>query len=120
MRILGIIAATASALALSGCFNMPTQPSQITGAYTSDLKYSDVPCPRLVAEADSLGRRESALVIAQDQRIKSSQVQAFWLGYGSGDGVEASELATVRGEREAVTKAMEIRNCHAKVTANEM
>lgn len=120
MKCLGIIATTVSALALSGCFNMPTQPSQITGAYTSDLKYADVACPRLVAEADSLGRRESALVTAQEQRIKSSQVQAFWLGYGSGDGVEASELATVRGEREAVTKAMEIKNCHAQVTTSSM
>lgn len=36
---------------------------------------------------------------AQDQRIKSSQTQAFWFGYGKGDCMEASELANVRGER---------------------
>ncbi len=30
---------------------------------------------------------------------------------GQGDGIEASELANVRGEKEAVRRAMEIKNC---------
>jgi hypothetical protein len=33
------------------------------------------------------------------------------LGYGTGDGVEASELADVRGEKEAVQKTMDIKGC---------
>ena len=96
---------------LAGCFNLPTQPSQISGAYVNSLKYEQFDCDRLSAEADSLSRRESQLVIAQEQRLKSSKVQAFWLGYGQGDGIEASELANVRGEREAVRKAMDVKNC---------
>lgn len=96
---------------LSGCANMPTAPSQITGSYTSGLKYENFDCSKLSIEADALGRRESQLVIAQEQRIKSSNVQAFWLGYGQGDGIEASELATVRGEKEAVIKAMATKKC---------
>jgi hypothetical protein len=62
-------------------------------------------------ELDSLARRENQLVAAQEQRVKSNNFQAFWLGYGQGDGIEASELANVRGEKESVRKAMEIKKC---------
>ncbi len=96
---------------LGGCFNMPTQPSQISGAYSSGLKYEQFDCQRLAAEADSLARRENQLVVAMEQRYKTSQTQAFFLGFGQGDGVEASELANVRGEKEAVRKAMETKPC---------
>lgn len=99
------------ALALTGCMNMPTQPSQITGSYTSSLRYEDYSCQKLIAEMDSLARRENQLVVAQEQRVKSSQVQAFWMGYGQGDGIEASELANVRGEKEAVRKAVDSKQC---------
>jgi len=104
-----IAIAVASSLLLAGCFNMPTPPSQITGSYTSGLKYEEYQCSRLAVELDSLARRENQLVLAQEQRVKSSNVQAFWLGYGQGDGIEASELANVRGEKEAVRKAMEVK-----------
>lgn len=96
---------------LSACANMPTPTSQITPAYTSDLAYEQYKCDRLAIEQNALARRENQLVIAQEQRVKSSKVQAFWLGYGQGDGVEASELAKVRGESEAVRKAMEVKKC---------
>ena len=96
---------------LSGCFNMPTPPAQITGAYVSSIRYETLDCNRLSAELESLARRENQLVAAQEQRVKSSQMQAFWMGYGQGDGVEASELASVRGEREAVRKAVEVKEC---------
>jgi hypothetical protein len=96
---------------LVSCANMPTPPSQITSSYTSPLKYEKYECSQLAIELNSLARRENQLVIAQEQRIKSSNVQAFWLGYGLGDGVEASELANVRGEKESVRLAMEKKSC---------
>lgn len=96
---------------LSGCMNMPTPTAQITGAYVSPLKYEAYDCNRLSAELASLSRRENQLAIAQQQRIKTSEIQAFWYGYGQGDGIEASELANVRGEREAVRGAMEAKFC---------
>ena len=99
------------ALALSACFNMPTPTAQITGSYSSGLKYEDYPCSRLSVELDSLARRENQLVVAQEQRVKTSNTQAFWLGFGQGDGIEASELANVRGEKESVRKAMDIKQC---------
>ena len=96
---------------LAGCLNMPTPSSQITGSYTSGLRYESFECSRLAVELESLTRRENQLVIAQEQRTKTSQMQAFWWGFGQGDGIEASELANVRGEKEAVRKAMEAKGC---------
>lgn len=96
---------------LTGCMNMPTKASQITGSYTSGLKYEKFECSRLAVEINSLARRENQLVTAQEQRYKTSETQAFWWGFGQGDGVEASELANVRGEKEAVRKAMDVKGC---------
>ena len=98
-------------LFLAGCTNMPTPPAQITGSYTSGLEYEQYDCAVLAKELASLARRESSLVIAQEQRIKSSEKQAFWFGYGQGDGIEAAELANVKGEKEAVRKAMDFKSC---------
>ena len=104
------LAVVTSAL-LAGCMNMPTPPSQITGSYTSGLRYENYDCPRLGVELESLARRENQLVMAQEQRIKTSQTQAFWYGVGQGDGIEASELANVRGEKEAVRNAIAANGC---------
>jgi len=106
-----VLLALAPLAILVGCANMPTPPSQITGSYTSGLRYEDFDCRKLSVELDSLARRENQLTIAQEQRIKTSQTQAFWWGFGQGDGIEASELANVRGEKEAVRKAMESKEC---------
>ena len=105
------VIASASIFALNSCMNMPTPASQITGSYTSGLNYEEFDCTKLSAEVDSLARRENQLVIAQEQRVKTSQTQAFWWGFGQGDGIEASELANVRGEKEAVRKAMGSKGC---------
>ena len=96
---------------LAGCMNMPTPTSQITASYVSGLRYEAFDCSRLSIELDSLARRENQLVIAQEQRVKTSEIQAFWWGYGQGDGIEASELANVRGEKEAIRRAMEVKRC---------
>lgn len=111
------IAVAIATVSLGGCFNLATPPSQITGAYVSPVKYSNYSCQQLIAENDSLARRENALVIAQEGRRKSSKVQAFWLGFGQGDGVEAAELADVKGDREAVTSALHAHQCEVNSTA---
>jgi len=91
--------------------NLATNPSEITSAYTSEVKYMSFSCDQLAQEINSLARRENALVRAQEQRRKSGKLQAFWTGFGNGDGVEAAELANVRGEKEAVRRAMERLGC---------
>lgn len=90
---------------------MPTPTSQIAGSYTSGLNYKNFSCQELTAEQASLARRENQLVTAQEQRIKTSNMQAFWYGYGQGDGIEASELASIRGEKEAVRTAIDSKGC---------
>ena len=97
-------------LLLVSC-NMPTPAAQITGSYTSGIKYENYECDRLAIEINALARREDQLTIAQEGRRKPSLVQALLLGFGTGDGVEASELAIVKGEKEAVRKAMDIKSC---------
>ncbi len=98
-------------ISLAACANMPTPTAQITGSYTSGIKYENYDCSRLSTEMDSLARRENQLVLAQEQRIKSSQMQAFWWGFGQGDGMEASELANIRGEKEMVRSTLESKKC---------
>lgn len=106
-----LVGAAIGPISLAGCINMPTPASQITGSYTSGLRYEEFECSKLSVELDSLARRENQLVVAQEQRVKSSQMQAFWWGFGQGDGMEASELANVRGEKEAVRKAIALKSC---------
>ncbi len=96
---------------LAGCFNLATRPEQITGSYSSPLKYTSYECKALAVESASLARRENQLRTAQEHRRKSDKVQAFWLGFGTGDGIEASELANVRGDSEAVRQAMSLKGC---------
>ena len=99
---------------LAGCMNMPTATSQITGSPSSGLKYNKLDCQSLAVELSSLVRRENQLVIAQEQRIKTSQMQAFWYGFGQGDGVEASELSNVRGEKETILGVMATKQCEGQ------
>lgn len=111
MRTLLLIAL---AVGLGGCFNMPTPPNQISGTYVSDLNYENFGCDRLLPELDSLNRREAQLVAAQQQRVKTSEMQAFMWGFGQGDSIEANELSSVRGQKEAVQKAIDVKKCSAK------
>jgi hypothetical protein len=96
---------------VSGCMNMPTKPSQISGSYVSPVEYAGYDCDKLIAELSSLSRRESQLAIAQEQRYKTSEMQAFWWGYGQGDGIEAAELANVKGRKEAVLTVINLYKC---------
>jgi uncharacterized membrane protein YukC len=100
-----------SAFFLTACANVGTPPEQITGSYVSPVKYERYTCSQLATESASLARRINILNTAQNSRISSNQVQAFWLGYGNGDGIEAAELANVKGDIEAVRSAMHSKNC---------
>jgi hypothetical protein len=99
-------------LLLSACaINAPTPSSQITASRGSGVNYEEYTCPRLVAAMESLVRRELALIGAQEKRIKSSSFQETVLGIGQGDGADATELATVRGDENAVNKVMQAKKC---------
>ncbi|SBV93546.1 Predicted protein (fragment) [uncultured delta proteobacterium] len=97
-------------LGLGGCM-MTTPPAEVKGTQVSESKYMSYDCPQLTDELQFLSRREEQLARAQDRRLNSSQLRAFITGFGRGDGVEATQLAEVRGEKEAVCKAMERKSC---------
>ena len=107
----GLLMAVLSAQLLSCSVNAPTPSSRITATPVPELKYADYSCSRLLPELETLARRELELIRAQEQRIKSSNVQDFVLGVGQGDGAEATELANVRGEKAAVVKVMRAKGC---------
>lgn len=104
---------------LGGCFNLPSDPAQITGIHVSDQKYSRYDCNELAVEMNSLARRENLLIVAQEQRRSSSKFQAFWTGFGNGDGIEAAELASVRGELEAIRRSTEARCINSEINIVE-
>jgi hypothetical protein len=101
------------AVSVAGCFNLGTKPSEIAPAYVPAAQYESYDCNHLSIEFADLSRRDSQLVAAQNQRRQSSKVQAFWVGYGSGDGVAASELANVKGAILAVQKEQALKGCPA-------
>ena len=106
-----IAASIFAALLLSGCINMSTPPAQIASSQTSARNYTEFTCEQLVDALGTLAREETQLVAAQERRVKMSNVQALVIGVGQGDGAEASNLAQVRGERQAVRNAMIARQC---------
>lgn len=105
------IAAGAMSFALAGCFNIGTKPSEITPAFVPASQYQNESCRQLDVDRQDLYRRKTMLETAQDQRRHSNKVQAFWVGFGNGDGVGAGELAQVKGEILAVEKERAIKGC---------
>lgn len=106
-----IVFAISLSLVLGGCFNLGTKPSEITPAYVPESQYQNQNCQQLDADRQDMYRRKSMLETAQTQRRHSNKVQAFWVGFGNGDGVGAGELAQVKGEILAVEKQRALKGC---------
>lgn len=98
---------------ITGCYNSPTPPSEITGVQISGLQYQQFDCETLNDEINFLENRERELILAQENRIKESESQQWWTeGSGAGDGIEASELNRVKGEIKAVRRVFENKECN--------
>ena len=97
-------------IVLSGCLNMPTPPSQIVALQTSTVLYEKLSDEELQVELDAALLLEGQLLVAQTQRRKTSKVQAFWYGFGQGDGMEAAQLSQIRGQVAAMQKVLARRN----------
>lgn len=110
-QMIRVPAMTTATLLLAGCFNLATKPAEISAAYVPSSQYASYDCHQLSVELTNLARQKNDLTVAQESRRHSSKVQAFWLGFGNGDGVEAPELATVKGEILAVQKQRELKGC---------
>ena len=100
-------------LVFIGCYNNPTPPSEITGAQISGLQYERFDCETLNDEIIFLENRERELILAQENRIKESNRQQSWAnGMGKGDGIEASELHRVKGEKLAALIVFQSKECN--------
>jgi hypothetical protein len=110
-KALNFFACIGVMLFITACANMPTRPDKVAGIYVSPSEYKELNCDELKNELDFLKKREDQLSIAQGNRVETSQSQAFWWGFGQGDGMEAQELATIRGKKEAVAEMISIKGC---------
>ena len=100
-------------LVFISCYNNPTPPSEITGAQISGLQYERFDCDTLNDEIIFLENRERELILAQENRIKESNRQQSWSnGMGKGDGIEASELHRVKGEKLAALIVFQSKECN--------
>ncbi len=55
------------------------------------------------------------MVVAQAKRVKTSEEAPFFYDFMHRDGIEASELANTRGEKEAVRHMMEAKGCNKEL-----
>ena len=96
---------------VAGCeeYGPTTKAENVKAEYVSSEDYSIYSYDKLVQMHHELSRREKALIIAQEERLQASKKQELWLGVGKGDGVETAELARVRGEKQAIMEALQLK-----------
>jgi hypothetical protein len=100
-----------AALAISACAK---SPDAIQASYVSEVPYLSWTCPQLSEETQRLSGA-LARASAQQERARGNDIAGvIFLGFPvsslSGDNV-APEVARLKGEEEAVRKAMIRKNC---------
>ena len=92
--------------------NQPTPADKIVPLYASPEEFSSDSCSELKETLADINSREPALVKAQTERRDQSVWKSFWWnGVGDGDNSIANDIAKIRGQREAIQKAMRRKNC---------
>lgn len=110
-----MIAALAAAM-LAGC---ASRASDVPAAYVSPLTYDGYTCNQLREEATRVSARAIAATGAQNQRASNDAVATgvslilFWPAafLVRGDGVQAAELARLKGEMDAIEQVSIRKNC---------
>lgn len=113
MRTVTVLLAAA---VLAGC---ASRASDIAPAYVSPLTYDDFSCAQLREEATRVSSRAIAATGAQNQRAANDAVATgvslilFWpaVFLVRGDGAQATEVARLKGEMEAIEQASTRKNC---------
>lgn len=113
-----IAAALAAAMVIPGC---ATQPSNVTAAYVSTMKYEGQDCRRLMREAEDIDVRLRQVTGTLQSKANTDAVLVgvgvllFWPALlalpATGGKAEEAELARLKGEADAVLRAMKERNC---------
>jgi hypothetical protein len=113
MRWVGLAAITA---ALTGC---ATYSEKIAPSYVSPVMYDSLNCRQIAEESTRVAQRAAEAAGAQDsQATKDSVLTAativiFWPAafFVQGDRQNATELARLKGEMQALEQASSRKNC---------
>lgn len=104
-------------IALTGC---ASKPSEMPTAYVSPLKYKDYDCDQIVMEMDYVSNRTTTLYTNLNKKASDDSAQMavgmiiFWPALfflEGGDGPEAAEYSTLKGEFEALRQAAIKKKC---------
>lgn len=116
MKSITITAACVCAVALSACAK---SSANIEAAYVSPALYERMNCAQLSEEAKRVATRANSVAGVQDQNATRDAVAttaaaiifwpaAFFIG---GNGTNATELASLKGQLEAIQSVSEKKNC---------
>ena len=116
MRILKLSVLIVAALFTSAC---ATSSKQIAAAYVSPMQYQPLDCQQLMAEADRIRGRVTALggrldeAASNDKMLMGAGLLIFWpaLFALGGTKEQEAEYARLKGESDAVTQSMIQKKC---------
>lgn len=105
-----------AAVLLTGC---ASSSENIGPSYVSSAGYRDLDCQELTEEARWLSRQAALAARAQDKMAHNDAIATgtalvlFWPAafFISGDGPNATELANLRGHKEAIEEAAIQNDC---------
>lgn len=116
MHSISVLAIVGLAISLAAC---ASSADNIEAAYVSPINYQTYTCTQLQQEAERVSQRAIAVSGQQDRRATGDAVATgvalvvFWpaLFFIRGDSAQASEVARLKGEMEAIEKVSIQKNC---------
>ena len=104
------------ALAIAGC---ASKSADISPSYVSPVMYQNYTCKQLSEEAQGVSQRAAIASGQQDKARKNDTVKTtvgvvlFWpvLLFNEGDGSKANEVASLKGQMQAIQQASVQKNC---------
>ncbi|MEP5728051.1 MAG: hypothetical protein ABJL67_01625 [Sulfitobacter sp.] len=102
-----------------------TKPEEISASYVSHTKFANLNCTQLREEASEVSHRAALLTAKQAKRRKQDSVAVgvslvlFWPAafLVKGDGVDANQLASIKGEMKAIEEVNRRKKCGIKFEA---
>lgn len=121
LRTIAVTAAVAAVL--SGC---ATSPKDIAPAYVSPILYQSLSCDQLAQEAARVSSAAAVATGAQQKQASSDAVMVgvsaivFWpaMFFIGGDKGNATEIARLKGEMQAIEQANIQKNCGIQFSAS--
>lgn len=112
MRLLSLLGAAA----VCGC---ASRSDEISATYVSPVAYQNFTCEQLQAEAQGVSQR-AAIASGQQDKVRKNDivkttvgVVLFWpvLLFNEGDGAKANEVASLKGQMNAIQQASVQKSC---------